>query len=82
MRALEVELPLSAQQGMLSLEKPNKQTNKQYVQAIVMAHRKRLTPGKALAMCRQGDENIFLNDKCMNIGNSTLLPWNNLHQNV
>ena len=33
-RALEVELPSSAQQGMLSLEKPNKQIsnmNKQYL---------------------------------------------------
>ena len=52
-RALEVELPSSAQQGMLSLEKPNKQN--------FMAHRNRLTPGKALARCRQGEENIFLN---------------------
>ena len=52
-RALEVELPSSAQQGMLSMEKHNKQN--------FMAHRSRLTPGKALARCRQGEENIFLN---------------------
>ena len=36
-----------------------------------MAHRKILTPGKALARCRQEEENIFLNDKCKNCDGQT-----------